>query len=144
MPDSFATLAELIQISVAPVFLLTGIAGLLSVMTQRLGRIIDRMRALREGQGKPEGGDVGAVEELATLQRRVLQIHRAITLCTYSALLVSAVIAALFLGALLDVQITHLVAVVFVAAMLLLIGGLASFLTEVHLTTRYIRQSLRG
>lgn len=144
MPESFATLAELIQISVAPVFLLTGIAGLLSVMTQRLGRIIDRMRALQERGVRPDGVDVSRVEELATLRVRVLQIHRAITLCTYSALLVSAVIAALFLGALFDVHIAYVVAVVFVGAMLLLIGGLASFLTEVHLTTRYIRQSLRG
>jgi len=39
-----------IQLALAPVFLLTGIAGLLSVMAGRLARIIDRARAFTEGR----------------------------------------------------------------------------------------------
>ena len=113
-------------------------------MAQRLGRIIDRMRVLQGRQAEAAGVDVNAVAEMRTLSARILQIHRAITLCTYSALLVASTIAALFLGALFDVHLEAPVAVIFVVAMFLLVGGLANFLAEVHLTTRYIRQSLRG
>jgi hypothetical protein len=56
---------------------------------------------------------------------------------------VAAVIAALFLGALLEFDLTPAVALSFVVAMLLLIGGLVSFLGEVHLATRWMRQTAR-
>lgn len=46
MDSSISALAEIIQIAVAPVFLLAGIAGFLNVMSGRLGRIVDRGRVL--------------------------------------------------------------------------------------------------
>ena len=140
MNDALTGLAQLIQISVAPVFLLTGIAGMLSVMAHRLARIIDRTRALESGRGQPEGIDAFGYRELHTLRSRMHMINRAIALCTYAALLVSAVIVALFLGAFFHFDLTTVVAVVFIGAMLFLIGGLISFLGEVHLATRYMRQ----
>lgn len=46
-PESGLTeIAHVIQLAVAPVFLLTGVAGILSVLTNRLARIIDRARVL--------------------------------------------------------------------------------------------------
>ncbi len=140
MDDALTGLAQLIQISVAPVFLLTGIAGMLNVMAHRLARIIDRTRALESGRSQPEGIDAFGYRELRTLRNRIHMINRAIALCTYSALLVSAVIVALFLGAFFHFDLTTVVAVVFIGAMLFLIGGLMSFLGEVHLATRYMRQ----
>jgi hypothetical protein len=143
MPETITGLAQIIQISVAPVFLLTGIAGILSVMTHRLARIIDRARSLEAA--RPEVVDHDRVwdEELRTLRSRMNMINRGIALCTYSALAVAAVIAALFLGALLEFDLTPAVALSFVVAMLLLIGGLVSFLGEVHLATRWMRQTAR-
>ena len=43
---SLVNVAETIRIAVAPVFLLTGLAALLGVITGRLSRVIDRARAL--------------------------------------------------------------------------------------------------
>ena len=40
--NSIQSIASVIQLAVAPVFLLAGIAGLLGVLSTRLGRIIDR------------------------------------------------------------------------------------------------------
>ena len=137
MPDSLFELSELIQTSVAPVFLLTGIAGLLSVMTHRLARIIDRTRVLEED--RPEGVNPFGNDELTVLKARMHVIGRAIALLTYSALLVASVIGLLFLGALLGYHLAPVVAVAFVIAMLLLIGGLMSFLGEVHLSIRQMR-----
>ena len=39
-------IAHVIQLSVAPVFLLSGIGAMLAVMTNRVARVIDRARAL--------------------------------------------------------------------------------------------------
>ena len=139
MPYSLSDLAALIQLSVAPVFLLTGIAGILSVMTHRLARVIDRTRHLEAKSAAPDPQEAGVAEELRTLRRRMYAINRAIALCTYSALLVAAVIAALFLGALFGFHVAPLIAGAFVLAMLLMIGGLINFLAEVHIATRSMR-----
>src|SRR6476619_5828757 len=94
------TVAHVIQLSVAPVFLLSGIGAILAVMTSRLGRIIDRARVLEaklEDATPKAAVDVRA--DLDTLTRRARLIGRAITLCTTTALLVCMVIAVLFLSA---------------------------------------------
>jgi hypothetical protein len=143
MPDSFSDLAQLIQLSVAPVFLLTGIGAILSVMTQRLARVIDRTRHLEEKGRELPLEDSMVAEELRTLRRRMHAINRAIALCTYSALLVAAVIASLFLSALFGFHVAPLIAGAFVLAMLLMIGGLINFLAEVHIATRFMRVAAR-
>lgn len=135
---------QAIQLALGPVFLLTGIAGMLNVMTGRLARIIDRGRDLA-GHAPHEGAraalpvpeDVHA--ELLGLERRRHLASAAITACTFSALLVCMVIAALFLEVILDVPLKWLVGVLFTGSTLTLVVGLAFFLREVHLATRTIR-----
>jgi uncharacterized membrane protein len=134
-------LAQEIQLAVAPVFLLSGIAGLLSVFTLRLGRITDRMRVLEEmlrDATEPQT-KASVAEELARLRARARLANRAIRLCTLSALLIAAVIAALFLGTFAPDALRVVVVVSFVAAMALLIGGLFSFLVEVNAAVRPLR-----
>ena len=93
-------IAHVIQLAVAPVFLLTGIGAILAVMTNRLGRIIDRARVLEVmlNAASPEMLPV-LRNDLATLSRRAKLISFAITLCTTTALLICMVIAILFLSA---------------------------------------------
>jgi hypothetical protein len=132
-------LSEAIQLALAPVFLLTGIAGLLNVMASRLARIIDRGRELRDvPAGRP--GEAGPLDlELQILDRRRHFTSAAITACTLAALLVCVVIAALFLEVMLAAPLQWLVALSFTAATLALIVGLAFFLREVHIATTSIR-----
>lgn len=134
-----AGLAHTIQLAVAPVFLLSGIAALLNVLASRLARIIDRTRTLEREAAAGAGGP--GPPELRILRGRMHHINRAIGLCTYSALLVASVVAAIFLGSFVRVDLSAAVAVAFVAAMLALIGGLVSFLREVHLATRWMRDT---
>lgn len=125
---AIASVAHVIQLAVAPVFLLTGIG----VMTNRLARVVDRARALEEDHlTKAPGAESGA--ELARLSRRARLISIAISLCTMTALLISAVIAILFLGAFLSFDASVFVALLFVAAMLTFILALLCFLREVML-----------
>ena len=103
LPQVTADVAHAIQLSLAPVFLLTGIAGMLNVMAGRLGRIIDRGRRLREPPLKDlVAGDPLLELELQSLEYRRRLASTAITACTLSALLVCTVIAALFIEELLD------------------------------------------
>ena len=135
-----ATLAHVIQLAVAPVFLLTGVGAILAVLTNRLARIIDRARVLEERLTRAHEPDHAAdVGDLRTLSQRARHINRAISLSVTCALLVCAVIAALFGGHFLDTDLSGLVGLVFVAAMLALIGALLSFLREIYIATRSLR-----
>jgi hypothetical protein len=129
-----------IQLALAPVFLLTGIAGILNVMAGRLARIIDRGRQLTEHPAALPLQHSQTVQiELQSLERRRHLASAAITACTFSALLVCMVIAALFLEVLLQIEFKWLVGVIFTGSTLALVVGLAYFLREVHLATRTVR-----
>jgi hypothetical protein len=133
-------IAHVIELSIAPVFLLTGIAGLLGVMTNRLGRVIDRARALEPQLGDAaDGGHVHG--ELKVLARRARLISRAITFGVLSALLVCAVIVGLFVTAYYawTPDLTRVVAFIFGCALLALIAGLLLFLREVYVATATLR-----
>ena len=139
-PDTGITaVAHAIQLAVAPVFLLSGVAGLLAVLTNRLARVIDRSRALAApiATYAPDAAVVRG--ERQTLARRAKFISRAIALCTISALLICAVIATLFVGAFARFDASVPVALLFVAAMVALFVGLLAFLREVLLATANLR-----
>lgn len=125
-----------IQLALAPIFLLTGIAGMLNVMAARLGRIIDRTRRLSETPSSVVLSPDGRTVELRSLKRRRRLANAAITACTLAALLVCIVIALLFLEALLGLPLKWLAGILFACSMVGLIFGLGMFLREVHLATR--------
>lgn len=123
------SVAHVIQLAVAPVFLLTGIGAILATMAGRLARVVDRGRQIRrEVTDRDQQHDH---PELHLLSRRAKLISWAIALCTTTALLVSAVIAILFLGATLGFNTAMTVAVLFVSSMLTFISALLLFLREV-------------
>lgn len=136
---SVTTASEVIQLAVAPVFLLMGVSTLLGVLTGRLGRLVDRFRALNEKCESPQAqvenpSCANYSQELHILSCRAKWVHWAITLCTLSLLLVAIVIGVLFLGSAIRWHSSWLVAPLFIATMLSLIIGLGCFLREIHLS----------
>jgi len=139
-PSSFALIGGIVQLSVAPVFLLVAIGSLLNVMTARLGRVVDRARKLElELTTITEAGQAGAIGELKALDRRMVYSNTAINLCAASALLVALVVVLLFAGGLAGLDTSLAVAALFVLAMLGVIGGLCAFLAEISVATRTVR-----
>ena len=139
MPD-ISDLAKAIQLAMAPVFLLTGIAALLSVMTGRLARIIDRGRAFADGKVRlvaTHHAPIALEHQSLEPRRRLTSI--AITATTIAALLVSMVIAALFVEVMLETPFEWLISAFFAVAMVALVIGLSFFLCEVHLAMRTVR-----
>jgi hypothetical protein len=127
-------IAHVIQLSIAPVFLLTGVGTLLNVLSGRLARIIDRAHVLEQRLDTPESSQAAAVvNELHVLERRGRLIYHSIKLSTTSALLVCVVIAALFASSMLHYSAYLIVAGFFIAAMLTSIVSLTLFLREVYL-----------
>jgi hypothetical protein len=132
-------IAHVIQLSVAPVFLLSGIGAMLAVMTNRLARVVDRARKL-EIQHPVDEADAASIQsQLSALSRRAQLVSRSITLCTITALLVCAVIVVLFLGAFAPFDASVPVAMLFIAAMLAFFLGLLIFLREIFLATATLR-----
>jgi hypothetical protein len=137
---SDVAVAHAIQLAVAPVFLRSGIGAILMVMTNRLGRIIDRARVLEERLDNASTELHPALRtDLTTLSRRAKLISCAITLCTATALLVCTVIAVLFLTAFLRFDLSIPVALLFIAAMLAFFLGLLWFLREIYVATMNLR-----
>ena len=131
-PSHVAGIAQVIQAAVAPVFLLAGVGATLNVLASRIGRIIDRARIMED---RLQTATAELARELhgrlRVLSRRATLINRAIALCVLSGLLVSLVVAALFVSALLRIHLAAPIAVVFVIALLSLAAALLLFLREV-------------
>lgn len=130
-------ISHTIQLAIAPVFLLTGVGTNLMVLTNRLGRIIDRARYLEDRFPDASTQEQAHYDiELGRLGRRAHLINRAITLSTSSALLVCIVIASLFIGDIFDLGLGKMIAMLFVLAMMTLIGGFIYLLREIFIATR--------
>ncbi|QEL64891.1 hypothetical protein OTERR_14150 [Oryzomicrobium terrae] len=133
MESHLSDISRVIQLAVAPVFLLTAVATLVSTLNVRLGRNVDRRRLLQDRLNKADGHAAADRLELRILLRRIRLIYFAILAAVSGALLVCLVVAGAFLGALLAVDLARMVAVLFILAMVALIASLGIFLREVFL-----------
>lgn len=130
-------ISHVIQLSVAPVFLLTSIGTILGVLSTRLARIVDRARALKERlEVAPEARALLIHAEMRTLAQRRHLVNLAITAGVTAALLVCVSIATVFLGALMKASVAMVVASLFILAMAAFVAALVAFLREILLAAR--------
>src|SRR5580693_7066568 len=135
-------IARLIQSAVAPVFLLSGVAATLGVLTNRLARIVDRARKLEERYEAHPGSAKQLHADLAVLAKRAGYINVAISLCAIAALLVALVVVTLFANAFLDDKLGIVIALLFVGAMVCLSAAFIAFFIEVRVAVRALRIGL--
>lgn len=131
--------SHVIQLAIAPVFLLTAVGTLLMVLTNRLGRAVDRRRALDlrlAAERTSEERDL-VVAELAIIARRVAWIYRAIVLAVFCALFICMLIVLAFVDAFVAGNFAKGLGVLFVLALVALIGSLLTFLREIFLAVSY-------
>lgn len=132
-------IAEIIQLSVTPVFLLVATGSLLNVFTGRLARVVDRSRVLIEQWGATEGREhERLVAELRVVDRRMDIINNSIAAAVACGIVVCLLVALLFAQAFVGFNLGAAAAWVFALAMLLLLASLLLFLVEVRLATRTI------
>lgn len=131
-------IGHVIQLAIAPVFLLTGVCTKLSVLLNRLARIIDRSRVLEARLEQAD--DDACFDELDILYRRSHLINTAITLSTACGFLICLVIAMLFLSDTTDLPLDKFIAGFFVVGTLALIGSFVFFLREIFIASRFMRE----
>ncbi|MBA2467358.1 MAG: DUF2721 domain-containing protein [Sphingomonas sp.] len=132
--------AEIIQLAVAPVFLLAGIGAFLNVCASRLARIVDRARQLEPQLLASRGPEHDRLQgEIRILDRRVALVSRAIFLSVLSAVLTCAVVILLFAGSLLKAEFGTSIALLFIATMVAIGLGFSVFLLETRVASRAVR-----
>ena len=132
-------LAQIIQLAVAPVFLLAGIGAFLNVCAGRLARIVDRARALEPRIFASRGAEHDRlIGEVRMLDRRIRVVNYAIFTTVLAALIISAVVVLLFVAFLTGFKIGTAVALLFIAAMISTALSFAIFLYETRLGTRSV------
>lgn len=139
--------AALIQLALAPAFLLVGIGQFLNLAAGRLGRVIDRSRTLADRiPGTPRPEDEPCIAELRLLDRRMTVVNWSIFFGTAAMVGVCLVIASLFVTRFAHVDFGIPIAVAFIAVMALLATGLVMFLYEIRLANRtiHVRTDLIG
>ncbi|MGH8540534.1 MAG: DUF2721 domain-containing protein [Stenotrophobium sp.] len=138
-----SSIAHVIQLSVAPVFLIAGIGSTLIVLTNRLARIVDRARRLAGMLKGIEPEPAASLQhELAILDQRAHLIYFGIGCCTICALLICSVVVTLFVGASLNLNMAKPVALLFIGAMTAFICALLCFLREIRLAVNNLRIGL--
>jgi MFS family permease len=137
---------RVIQLAVAPVFLLTAIGTIINALTGRLARAVDRRRRLEEDLPAQAEGERRSemIEELHNLARRIRLVLWSMALAVVSALLVCLMIGVAFIGAFVTVDMSHTVASLFVAAIAVLSLCLMLFLREVFLAALTVRHAPDG
>ena len=134
MEDHVTSVTHVIQLAVAPVFLLTAIATLISALNVRLGRVVDRQRALQSLPLVEARSEAGIVREreYVTLHRRAHLVYLAILSAVIGGLFICLVVALAFIAVLLTVDLHQVLAVLFVLAMVSMLTSLSLFLREVY------------
>ena len=139
-PAEADTISHGIQLAVAPVFLLTAVAGMIGVVANRLARIIDRARVV-EARLKDSAqlhDPVAVWKELGELRTRGLLANGSIGLLTLCAFLIGATIVVLFLGETVDLPMLRVSIVSFLAGLVCFMLALACFFAETMIATRLL------
>jgi hypothetical protein len=137
---SVNTVADVVRIAIAPVFLLSGIAAFVNVCTSRLSRIVDRSRdiepKLLARRGREHDRWLG---ELHVLDRRMRLVSWAISLSVLSAVLICAVVVLLFSASITRMHVATAIALLFIGSMTSIGVGFAVFLVETRVGSRAVR-----
>ena len=127
-------IAGVIQLAVAPVFLLTAVGTVIAALNIRLGRAVDRRRVLEQTLPSMPAQEIqSARAELETIARRIRYVYLAILCAVVSGLFICLLIAGAFLGAFVRTDLSYTIGAMFVFAMLGLTACLLLFLREIFL-----------
>ena len=133
-------IAQTIQLALAPVFVLVAIGNLLNLLSSRLGRVVDRSRALQDAHMATQGPEHDmVVSEIRLLDQRIRLITRAVLVLVVSGLAIGTTVAVLFVEELVGLSLQQLAAGTFLVAVALLMWALVLFLRETRIAAQQLR-----
>ncbi|MFT3867941.1 MAG: DUF2721 domain-containing protein [Nibricoccus sp.] len=137
MQDSFL---PIIQLSITPVILISGLGALCISLTNRMGRIVDRTRNLAGLMAKPDTTDKKYIEEQLWIMFRRAKIMRfSMTMITSSMFISGLLIVMLFVSALFKVDLPWLILGLFAMSVGCMLAGLAAFLRDLYLSLHAVQ-----
>ncbi|WP_226018035.1 DUF2721 domain-containing protein [Novosphingobium sp. FKTRR1] len=133
-------IAQTIQLSLAPVFVLVAIGNIMNILTTRLGRIVDRSRALKKLHAETTGvAHDAVVVEMRNVDRRIQLIGHALLILVLSGIGIGVTVGILFLGEMLGQELRIATQVAFFLAISLLMVALIYLLLETRLVASTLR-----
>jgi hypothetical protein len=134
---------HVIQLALAPVFLLTAVAALLNVFSTRLGRVADRVDVLSSDLQRGAADTEFLSAQLGFLRMRSLILDGAVVLATIGGAATCAAALVLFFGALLGAEFRAVVFGLFGGALVFTIIALVTFAIEMTMAGRGLRVVVR-
>lgn len=134
---------RLMQASISPVALISGVGLLILSLTNRLGRVMDRLRHVLDQRRKAAALDPRLDSQVPVLHRRARILRGAITASVVCVLLASVLVLLLFVAAIVGVPLKHLVIAVFASSILSLIISLSLFLFDMNLSLYALQEELQ-
>ncbi len=133
-----------IQLALAPVFLLTAVAGMITAVSHRLARVIDRARKLEEQVRVSQDDDfiVRAIKELSELRLRGRIVNASIALLTLCAFLIGITVIVLFIGETTRFESTRVPLLSFMGGVGCFLLALLCFLADTFIATRLLNFDL--
>lgn len=133
-------LTRILQASISPVALISGVGLLILSLTNRFSRVTDRLREMA-------GSDSHLAEErtreqIAIFRRRASLLRHSISFAVGSVLVCSILVLALFMVAVMKLQLHGLILWLFALSLVLLVGSLLLFLWDMHLSLRAVQEHL--
>ena len=138
-------ITRVIQLAIAPVFMLTAVASLINALLGRLARAVDRRRVVEAQLDRADpAGQADDITELELLSRRIQLVLWSIGFAVMSALLVCLLIGVAFLGAYTSLDLSRTVAILFIGSVGALTGCLLLFMREVFLAAISVQHNVRS
>lgn len=137
---ALGSIVHIIQVSLTPVFLLSGVATLLNVFSTRYARVADQVDSLGKFvDGADEAQAATLALRLTHLQRRALALDVAVALAAVSGALTCATVLALFLGEAGGFGIAAMLYITFGLAIACTLAAIVAFAVEMLMASQRIR-----
>ena len=142
---SIHELIPVLQTSIGPVILISGVGLLLLSMTNRLSRVIERARNLlanSQTTGRPPRDHLLAQIDILWGQARLIRLS--ILFAATSVLCAALLIIALFVTAIFGLEDAWLISIIFVFCMTSLICSLMVFIADINRSLSAFKMELYG
>ncbi len=138
---SLDEVAHVIALATAPAFLIGSVVSFLVLLIGRMARIIDRVRVLDEIDHMDEKR-ARLKSDLPRLRRRAHLLHAAMLMTIVSGVLTALVMVIAFIGALTNYDVEAVIAVMFVASLVLFSISLCLLAHETMIALREFKHYL--
>ena len=134
-------LTAVLQASISPVALISGVGLLMLSQSNRLGRVMDRLRELL-GQRRSTGNDPHLEKQIGVLHRRAGILKGSLTAAATCVLLASALVLLVFSVAVFGLRLELLIITLFALSLLSLIASLVLFILDMNQSLQAVEEEL--